>query len=173
MNKYAYSHVRTKMEDSHRQSHFHVTVQAMKILRLDHVGINVVDLAAAKEFFLDLGLKVQGEAGLESDLLDAVTGFRNAKTEMIMLQTQDGQATVELVRFIRPTDTKGIQENAANTLGIRHICFAVEDIEAIITKLKKKGIKLFSEIQNYENIYKLCYVHGPEGIIVELAELIT
>lgn len=144
----------------------------MKIHRLDHVGIVVEDLATAKEFFLDLGLGVQGEMGLESELLDRVTGLKNAKTEMVMMQTPDGEATLELVKFVRPSDEKGIQRTSANTLGLRHICFAVEDIEAIIAKLKKKGVKAFSEIQNYENIYKLCYLHGPEGIIVELAEKI-
>ncbi len=145
----------------------------MKIHRLDHVGIIVQDLAAAKAFFLDLGLTVQGEMGLESELLDKVTGLKNAKTEMVMLQTQGGEATVELAKFVRPADEKGIQKASANTLGLRHICFAVEDIEAIIAKLKKKGVKAFSEIQNYENVYKLCYLHGPEGIIVELAEKMT
>ncbi len=144
----------------------------MKIHRLDHVGIIVEDLAAAKQFFLDLGLKVHGEMGLESELLDAVTDLKNAKTEMVMLQTPDGEAMVELAKFVRPSDKKGIQPSLANTLGIRHICFAVEDIEAIVAKLKKKGVKSFSEIQNYENIYKLIYLHGPEGIIVELAEKI-
>ena len=144
----------------------------MKIHRLDHVGINVEDLAAAKEFFLDLGLEVQGEAGLESKLVDAVTGLKNVKTEIVMMQTPDGEATLELVKFVRPSDKAGIQPSSANTLGIRHICFAVEDIEMIIAKLIKKGVKPFSEIQNYEDIYKLCYLRGPEGIIVELAEKI-
>ena len=142
----------------------------MRIHRLDHVGVIVEDLAAAKEFFLDMGLEVQGEVGLESELLDAVTGLKNAKTEMVMMQTPDGEATLELVTFVRPSDEKGMQHASVNTLGIRHICFAVEDIEAIVAKLKKKGVEFFSEIQNYENTYKLIYIHGPEGIIVELAE---
>jgi catechol 2,3-dioxygenase-like lactoylglutathione lyase family enzyme len=142
----------------------------MKIHRLDHVGIIVQDLDSAKEFFLDLGLTVQGEMGLESELLDAVTGLKSAKTEVVMMQTPDGEATLELAKFVRPADDQGIQRPSANTLGIRHICFAVEDIEAIVAKLKKKGVEMFSEIQNYENIYKLCYFRGPEGIVLELAE---
>jgi catechol 2,3-dioxygenase-like lactoylglutathione lyase family enzyme len=77
---------------------------------------------------------------------------------------------VELVKYVRPVAEKSVQDTSVNALGMRHICFAVEDIEAILTKLKKKGFKAFSEIQNYENVYKLVYVHGPEGIIVELAE---
>ena len=84
----------------------------------------------------------------------------------------DGQATLELIKFHTPSDEKGIQQSFANTLGIQHIAFAVEDIEAVVAKLKKKGAEIFSEIQNYENAYKLCYVRGPEGIILELAEQI-
>ncbi len=144
----------------------------MKINRMDHVGIIVQDLAAAKEFFLELGLELEGETGLESELLDAVTGFKNAKTEIVMLRTPDGETMLELARFVRPPDENGIRKSLPNTLGIRHICFDVEDIEAIVAKLKKHGTKTFSEIQNYENVYKLCYLHGPEGIIVELAEKI-
>lgn len=144
----------------------------MKIHRIDHVSVIVRDLAAAKAFFLDLGLEVQGEGELEGELLDQVTGLNDAKTALVMLGTPDGQATIELVKFYRPLDEKGIQQSFANTLGIRHIAFAVEDIEALVAKLKKKGTEVFSEIQNYENEYKLCYVRGPEGIILELAEQI-
>lgn len=144
----------------------------MKILRIDHVSIIVNDLLAAKEFFIDLGLEVMGEGELEGELLDNVVGLNNVKTALVMMRTPDGQANLELVKFYRPIDEKGIQKSPANTLGIRHIAFAVEDIEAIAAKLKKKGIEIFSEIQNYEGIYKLCYIRGPEGIILELAEQI-
>jgi catechol 2,3-dioxygenase-like lactoylglutathione lyase family enzyme len=144
----------------------------MKINRLDHVGINVEDLAAAKQFFLDLGLRVQGEMGLESQLLDNVVALKNVKTHMVMMETPDGEATVELVKFIRPVDAAGADNTAVNALGLRHICFAVEDIEGIVAKLQKKGVQPFSDIQNYEGIYKLVYLRGPEGIIVELAEKI-
>jgi catechol 2,3-dioxygenase-like lactoylglutathione lyase family enzyme len=89
-----------------------------------------------------------------------------------MLRTPDGEANIELVKFYRPSDEKGIQRPLANTLGIRHIAFAVEDIEAIVAKMKKHGAELIGEIQTYENAYKLCYVRGPEGIILELAEQI-
>jgi 4-hydroxyphenylpyruvate dioxygenase-like putative hemolysin len=82
----------------------------------------------------------------------------------------DGHTWIELVKFYSPSDEKDIQQPFANTLGIRHICFAVEDIEAIVAKLKKRGMEIFSEIQQYEESYKLCYVRGPEGIILELAE---
>jgi catechol 2,3-dioxygenase-like lactoylglutathione lyase family enzyme len=144
----------------------------MKIHRIDHVGVIVNDLSAAKAFFLDLGLQVLGEGELEGELLDQVTGLNDAKTALVLLGTPDGQATIELAKFYRPSDEKGIQPSFANTLGIRHITFAVEDIEAIVAKLKEKGTEIFSEIQTYENEYKLCYIRGPEGIILELAEQI-
>ena len=144
----------------------------MKISKIDHVGIIVNDLSAAKAFFLDFGLEVQGEGEGEGELLDQVVGLHDAKTAFVMLGTPDGQAYIELVKFYTPSDEKGIQQSFANTLGIRHITFAVEDIEAIVAKLKKRGAEIFSEIQTYENMYKLCYVRGPEGIILELAEQI-
>ena len=145
----------------------------MKIHRIDHVGVIVSDLSAAKAFFLDFGLEVQGEGELEGELLDQVTGLHDAKTAIVWLGTPDGQTHIELVKFYRPSDEQGIQQSSANTLGIRHIAFAVEDIEALVAKLKQNGSAIFSEIQTYENMYKLCYVRGPEGIILEVAEQIT
>ena len=142
----------------------------MKINRIDHVSINVNDLSEAKAFFLDLGLEVQAEWELEGEQLDRIVGLSDVKTACVGLGMPDGQAWIELVKFYTPSDEKDIQQPFANTLGIRHICFAVEDIEAIVAKLKKKGTELFSEIQQYEESYKLCYVRGPEGIILELAE---
>ena len=144
----------------------------MKIHRIDHVGIIVNDLPTAKAFFLDLGLEVVGEAEVKGELVERIIGLNNVHDTVVMLRTPDGEATLELVKFHAPLDEKGIQESFANTLGIRHICLAVEDIEAIVAKLKKKGTKFFGEIQNYNNVYKLCYVRGPEGIILELAEKI-
>ena len=144
----------------------------MTIRRIDHVGVIVNDLPAAKAFFLDLGLEVLGEEELEGEWLERIVGLHDVKDEVVMLRTPDGEANLELVKFYKPVDEKGIQRPLANTLGIRHIAFAVEDIEAVVARLKKKGGELFGEIQNYENVYKLCYVRGPEGIILELAEQI-
>jgi catechol 2,3-dioxygenase-like lactoylglutathione lyase family enzyme len=144
----------------------------MKINRIDHVSINVNDLSEAKAFFLDLGLEVQAEWELDGEQLDRIVGLSDVKTACVGLGMPDGQAWIELVKFYTPSDEKDIQQPFANTLGIRHICFAVEDIEAIVAKLKKKGTEIFSEIQQYEESYKLCYVRGPEGIILELAEKI-
>ena len=144
----------------------------MKILRIDHVGIIVNDLPAAKAFFLDFGLEMVGEGELEGEWVERIIGLHDVKTAIVMLRTPDGEANIELVKFYKPSDEKGIQRPLANTLGIRHITFAVEDIEAVVAKLKKRGVEIFSEIENYEEIYKLCYVRGPEGIILELAEKI-
>ncbi|WP_058307875.1 VOC family protein [Gracilibacillus massiliensis] len=142
----------------------------MKIQRIDHVGVIVDDLSAAKEFFLDLGLEMLGEGEVEGDWVERIIGLNDVKETVVMLGLPDGEATLELVKFHTPQDEKGIQQSYANTLGIRHIAFAVEDIESIVTNLKKKGTELIGEIQNYKNVYKLCYVRGPEGIILELAE---
>jgi catechol 2,3-dioxygenase-like lactoylglutathione lyase family enzyme len=142
----------------------------MKVHRIDHVGIIVNDLPAAKAFFLDLGLEMVWEGEVEGEVVERITGLQDVKAEVVMLRTPDGEANIELSKFRSPTDENGIQHSLANTLGIRHITFAVEDIEAIVAKLKKNGAELVGEIQTYENSYKLCYIRGPEGIILELAE---
>ncbi|MGN7410240.1 VOC family protein [Sporosarcina sp. SAFN-010] len=144
----------------------------MKINKIDHVSINVNDLLETKAFFLDLGLEVQAEWELHGEQLDRIVGLNGVKTACVGLGMPDGQTWIELVKFYTPSDENDIQQPLANTLGIRHICFNVEDIEAIIAKLKKNGTEIFSEIEQYEESYKLCYVRGPEGIILELAEKI-
>jgi catechol 2,3-dioxygenase-like lactoylglutathione lyase family enzyme len=144
----------------------------MKIHRIDHVGVIVNDLPAAKAFFLDFGLEVQGEGELQGEWLDQIVGLKHVKTAYVFLRMPDGGANIELIKFYTPPDENGIQQAFANTLGIRHIAFVVEDIEAVVAKLKKKSAEIFSEVQHYEDSYKLCYVRGPEGIILELAEQI-
>jgi 4-hydroxyphenylpyruvate dioxygenase-like putative hemolysin len=95
------------------------------------------------------------------------------KNMVVFMRVPGGEASVELITFHTPVDEQGIQPSFANTLGIRHIAFVVDDIEAVVAKLKENGTEIFSEIQNYEDTYKLCYVRGPEGIILELAEQIN
>ncbi len=149
----------------------------MKVHRIDHVGVIVNDLPAAKAFFLDFGLELQGEGSLEGAWLDQVVGLNDVKTSFAFFRVPDGQgqgqANIELIKFHTPSDENGIQQPLDNTLGIRHIAFAVEDIEAVVAKLKEKGTETFSEIQDFEGMYRLCYVRGPEGIILELAEQIS
>ncbi|GKV56564.1 glyoxalase [Sporosarcina sp. NCCP-2222] len=142
----------------------------MKINRIDHVSINVHDLSAAKAFFVELGLEVQAEWELDGEQLDRIVGLTNVRTACVGLGTPDGQTWIELVKFYSPSDEQKMQQPLANTLGLRHICFAVEDIDGIVEKLQKNGAEIFSEIEQYEQSYKLCYVRGPEGIILELAE---
>jgi catechol 2,3-dioxygenase-like lactoylglutathione lyase family enzyme len=145
----------------------------IRIHRIDHVGVIVNDLTAAKEFFLDFGLEVLGEAEVEGEWIERAIGLNDFRKTVVQLGMSDGETTLELVKFHALSDEMGIQQYFSNTLGICHIAFAVEDIEVIVAKLKKRGAELFGEIQNYENVYKLCYVRGPEGIILELAEKIN
>jgi catechol 2,3-dioxygenase-like lactoylglutathione lyase family enzyme len=145
----------------------------MKVRHIDHVGINVDDLAAAKTFFTDLGFTVAGETTMQGELVDRVTGLTGVKDDMVMLQAPDGQLNLELVKFHQPLDKAGIQPSAANTLGLRHLCFEVEGLDDILATLQEKGHELVGELQTYEDTWKLCYVHGPEGIIIELAEQLT
>ena len=146
----------------------------MNVQRMDHVGINVEDLEAAKAFFVDLGLEVLGEMDMEGELVERIIDLKNVKDRIVMLGIPGGAPAIELVQFHTPKDEKGLQESFANTLGMRHICFAVDDVEAIVDMLQKKhGAELFGEIMTYKNMYKLCYIRGPEGIIVELAEQLT
>lgn len=142
----------------------------MSIQRIDHIGINVVDLAAAKAFFLEMGFTIVGEMEMKGGLVEKVTGLKHVTDTMVMLGAPGGDAMIELVQYHTPLDEKGIQPNASNTLGIRHICIAVNDIDNLVATLQKRGATFVGEMQNYQNIYKLCYIRGPEGIILELAE---
>jgi catechol 2,3-dioxygenase-like lactoylglutathione lyase family enzyme len=142
----------------------------MKIKRIDHIGIGVNDIAAAKEFFLDFGFTLQGEAEEQSELLDKVTGFKNAKSHIVFLLAPDGQITLELSKLLNPADKAPIQENFIYSHGMQHLAFIVEDIESIVATVKQKGWEVFVDVYNHENVYKLCYFRGPEGIILELAE---
>jgi catechol 2,3-dioxygenase-like lactoylglutathione lyase family enzyme len=142
----------------------------MKIRHVDHIGINVDNLEAAKKFFTDLGFTVVGETVMEGELVDRVTGLKDVKDDVVMLQAPDGNLNLELVKFHHPVDEAGVQPSAANTLGLRHLCFEVEDLDGIVKTLQQKGHELVGSVQNYKNIWELCYIRGPEGIILELAE---
>lgn len=141
----------------------------MKTNRIDHIGINVLDINAAKEFFLAMGFTVAVEADMEGEWIGRIIDLPHVKDRMVMMRAP-GEALIELVQFHSPLDLKGLQHTESNTLGIRHICFAVDDVEGMVKKLEQHGGKLMGEIYNYKDIYKLCYIRGPEGIILELAE---
>jgi catechol 2,3-dioxygenase-like lactoylglutathione lyase family enzyme len=144
----------------------------MTLQRMDHVGIVVDDLAAATEFFAELGLELQGEGAVEGRWADRIVGLDGVRTELAMMQTPDGNGRVELVKFHSPSSPGDKRHAPANTPGIRHIAFVVEDIDAVVARLRARGAELVGELERYKDIYRLCYVRGPEGIIVELAERI-
>jgi catechol 2,3-dioxygenase-like lactoylglutathione lyase family enzyme len=146
------------------------TVEHMAIQRMDHVGIVVDDLAAATAFFVELGLKLQGEGPVEGGWVDRVVGLEGVKAEIVMMETPDGHGRVELAKFHAPSGQGGDRHAPANTPGIRHLTFAVDDIDAVLTGLRERGAELVGEVERYKDSYRLCYVRGPEGIIVELAE---
>ena len=144
----------------------------MAIQRMEHVGIVVDDLAAATAFFVELGFKVQGEGLVEGGWVNRVVGLEDVRVEFAMVETPDGHGRLELVKFHAPSSPGGDRHAPANTPGIRHLAFAVDDIDAVVASVRARGAELVGEVENYEDIYRLCYVRGPEGIIVELAEQI-
>lgn len=139
---------------------------------MEHVGVVVDDLAAATEFFTELGLELQGEGPVEGRWVDRIVGLDGVRMEVAMMQTPDGHGRLELTKYHRPSIAGGDGQATANTPGIRHIAFAVEAIETVVAGLRARGFELVGELECYENLYRLCYVRGPEGIIVELAEKI-
>ncbi len=142
----------------------------MAVKRMDHVGVVVHDLEAAKAFFGDLGLKVHGEATAEGDWVDRVVGLEGVHTAFAMMETPDGHSRLELIEFHSPTSPEGDQRAPASAPGIRHLTFAVDDLDATLVSLDSHGAELVGEVENYRDIFRLCYVRGPEGIIIELAE---
>ncbi|HTU46475.1 MAG TPA: VOC family protein [Bryobacteraceae bacterium] len=148
------------------------TIENMSIKRMEHVGIVVDDLAAAAEFFLELGLVLEGEDAVEGRWVDRVVGLAGVRADIAMMRTPDGHGRLELTKFRSPLAQGENRVAPANTPGIRHIAFLVEDIDAVVARLRARGAKLVGELERYEDSYRLCYVRGPEGIIVELAEQI-
>jgi catechol 2,3-dioxygenase-like lactoylglutathione lyase family enzyme len=145
----------------------------MTVQRMDHVGIVVDDLAAATEFFAELGLELQGqEFGMEGPSVDRIVGLEGVRTDFAFMQTPDGHGQLELIKFHSPSNQSDDRHEPAHAPGIRHITFAVDDIDAVLARLGARGAELVGELVNYEDSYWLCYVRGPAGIIVELAQRI-
>jgi catechol 2,3-dioxygenase-like lactoylglutathione lyase family enzyme len=146
----------------------------MTIQRMDNVLIVVNDLEAAIAFFVELGMELEGRAPVEGDSVDRVVGLDGVRADIAMMRTPDGHGRVELTRFHTPSAISSEPQNApANTLGIRRIMFAVEGIDDIIARLRTHGAELVGEVAQYEDSYRLCFVRGPEGIIVGLAEQLS
>ncbi|HET8758534.1 MAG TPA: VOC family protein [Solirubrobacteraceae bacterium] len=144
----------------------------MTLHRMEHIGIVVDDLAAATEFFAALGLERQGEGSAEGRWVDRIVGLDGVRTQFAMMQTPDGNGRLELIRFQSPSHAGGNGHEAANAPGIRHIAFVVEDVDDVVSRLRPHGGELVGDVEQYRDLFRLCYVRGPAGIIIELAERI-
>jgi catechol 2,3-dioxygenase-like lactoylglutathione lyase family enzyme len=144
----------------------------MTVQRLEHIGVVVEDLDAATAFFVELGLELVGETTVEGRSVDRINGLEGVRADIAMLHTPDGNGKLELARYHSPPHEGDAGPAPANAPGIRHVLFAVDDIEATLDRLRAHGGELVGELENYDDIYWLCYVRGPAGIIVELAEKI-
>ena len=143
----------------------------MTIRRMDNVLIVVEDIEAVTAFFVELGMELEGQTLVEGDFVDRTVGLEGVRADIVMLRTPDGHGRVELTRFHTPPAIRSEPRNApANTLGIRRIMFAVEGIDDVVARLRTHGAELVGEMAQYGESYRLCFVRGPEGIIVGLAE---
>jgi catechol 2,3-dioxygenase-like lactoylglutathione lyase family enzyme len=140
------------------------------VKRMDNVGIVVEDLDGAIEFFTELGLELEGRAGIEGEWAGRVTGLRDQRVEMAMMRTPDGHSRIELSRFLAPPVIADNRNAPVNALGYLRVMFTVEDIDATLARLSKRGAKLVGEVVQYEDMYRLCYIRGPERILIGLAE---
>jgi catechol 2,3-dioxygenase-like lactoylglutathione lyase family enzyme len=147
----------------------------MTLQRMDNVLIVVDDLEAAKAFFAELGMELEGEATNEGPWVDSTVGLSDVRSDIAMMRTPDGHGRVELAKFHTPPAVRAESESApANALGIRRIMFAVDDIDDVVARLRNHhGAELLGEIAQYEDIYRLCFMRGPEGIIIGLAERLS
>jgi catechol 2,3-dioxygenase-like lactoylglutathione lyase family enzyme len=143
----------------------------MTIKRMDNVLIVVDDLDAVVAFFVELGMELEGRMPVEGSWVDRVIGIEGSRQEVAMLRTPDGHGRLELTRFSTPTAIRAVPEDApTNVLGIRRVMFAVDDLEELLARLRTHGAELVGEVARFDDSYLLCYVRGPEGIIVGLAE---
>lgn len=142
----------------------------MSLKRMDNVGIVVEDLDKAIEFFKELGLELEGRAPIEGEWAEGVTGLRGMKVEIAMMRTPDGHSRLELSKFLVPTVEADHRNAPVNSLGYLRVMFTVEDLDDTLARLAKHGAKVVDQVVDYRNIYRLCYIRGPEGILIGLAE---
>ena len=143
-----------------------------RIRSFDHVGITVRDLDAVTAFFVGLGLEVEGRTFMEGEFVDTVIGIPNSRSEIVTLRPPDGGTGLELSSFIRPDHEPGSPNAMSNELGLRNVCFVVDDLQAVVDSVAVDGYGLVGGIGQYEDIWRMAYVRGPEGIIVALAQRI-
>ena len=142
----------------------------MALQRMDNVGIVVEDLPAAIGFFRELGLELEGQATIEGDWAGRVTGLSDQRVEVAMMRTPDGHSRLELSRFLTPPVVADHRNAPVNALGYLRVMFAVDDIEDTVARLHERGAELVAEVVQYEDVYRLCYIRSPEGLLIGLAE---
>jgi catechol 2,3-dioxygenase-like lactoylglutathione lyase family enzyme len=140
------------------------------MIRFDHVGVTVRDLDLVTAFFVGLGLEVEGRSVVEGDFIDTVIAIPGSRTEIVMLKTPGGSTAVELSSFVRPDPEPGTPDAMANVLGLRSLSFEVDDLQTLLDRLAEQGYGLVGGLGEYEGIWRMAYVRGPEGLIVALAE---
>ena len=142
----------------------------MTIYRMDHAGVVVEDLAAAIAFFVELGLELEGEAAVEGEWVDQLVGLDGVRADIAVVRTPDGHGRVELSTFQTPVATSTAPSAPVNNPGIPRLTFAVDDVDDVLDRLRAHGAELVGEVAQYEDIYRYCYVRGPAGVIIGLAE---
>jgi catechol 2,3-dioxygenase-like lactoylglutathione lyase family enzyme len=142
----------------------------MTVTRMDNVGIVVENIDAAIDFFTELGLALEGRAAVKGDWAEGVTGLRDMRVEIAMMRTPDGHSRLELSRFLAPPVISDHRSAPVNALGYLRVMFTVENIDDTLARLGKRGATLVGEIVQYQDMYRLCYIRGPEGILIGLAE---
>jgi catechol 2,3-dioxygenase-like lactoylglutathione lyase family enzyme len=142
----------------------------MTVKRMDNIGIVVDDIDAAIEFFTELGLNLEGRAPIEGDWADGVTGLLGMRVEIAMMRTPDGHSRVELSRFLAPPVVADHRNAPVNALGYLRVMFTVDDIDDTLARLVNRGAEMVGEVVQYQNSYRLCYIRGPEGILIGLAQ---
>ena len=145
----------------------------MAVKRFDNIGIVVEDLGAAVDFFQELGLELEGRATIEGEWAGRVTGLGDQHVEIAMMRTPDGHSRLELSRFLRPAVVADHRNDPVNALGYLRAMFTVDDVEETVERLRTRGAQLVGDVVRYEDAYKLCYIRGPEGLLIGLAEELT
>ncbi len=145
----------------------------MTLKRMDNVGIVVEDLAAAIDFFLELGLELEGRTTIEGEWAGRVTGLGDQHVEIAMMRTPDGHSRLEISRFIRPVVVADHRSAPVNALGYLRVMFTVDDINETLERLRSRGAQLGGDVVDYKDVYRLCYIRGPEGLLIGLAQELT
>jgi catechol 2,3-dioxygenase-like lactoylglutathione lyase family enzyme len=142
----------------------------MAVTRMDNVGVVVEDLAATIDFFRELGLELEGQATVEGEWAGRVTGLGDQRVEIAMMRTPDGHSRLELSRFLAPPVVADHRNAPVNALGYLRVMFTVDDIDGTLERLRTRGAQLVGEVVQYQDLYRLCYIRGPEGLLIGLAQ---